>query len=69
VERRYKPPLYLYSGEWWVIDNIVTISKAEFDRIKDWERDKLIEYLIQIYGDNIKQAIIEGFAFKIEEKT
>lgn len=46
--------------------NIVTISKAEFDRIKYWDRDRLIEYLIQIYGNNIKQAIVEGFTFKIE---
>jgi hypothetical protein len=47
--------------------NIVTISASEFDRIKDWERDRLIEYLIQIYGDKVKRAIVEGFTFKIEE--
>jgi hypothetical protein len=46
--------------------NIVTISKVEFDRIKDWEHDRLIEYLIQCYGDKIKQAIVEGFVFKVE---
>jgi hypothetical protein len=47
--------------------NIVIISASEFDRIKDWERGKLIEYLVQIYGSNIKQAIVEGFTFKVEE--
>jgi hypothetical protein len=37
--------------------NIVQISRAEFNRIKDWEHDRLIEYLVEIYGDKIKQAI------------
>ena len=49
--------------------NLVHISKVEFDRIKNWDTDKLIHYLIEIYGDKIKQAIIEGFTFKIEEES
>lgn len=46
--------------------NIVVISKSEFNRIKSLDLDKLIKSLVQIYGDEIKQIIVEGFTFKIE---
>jgi hypothetical protein len=47
--------------------NVVQISRAEFNRIKNWDTDKMIAYLIEIYGDAIKNAIVEGFVFKIDE--
>jgi hypothetical protein len=46
--------------------NIVLVSRAELERIKLWDFDRVIEYLIKAYGDRIKTALVEGFVFRIE---